>query len=273
MIREAGDLDESVMIESTWSLVPTKLHILDHANPWRCANLLWRPQALPALLGYSTDLHHFGSGFSQYVCHVFEFDHFLTFWLVRSFSSGPVWNPSNMTRGVSTPTVCCKTIADAERLRYWTSNWSFWAMQAGRITDWGLSGEIHWRKEITGVFICCYFVLSVFICLFVYLFICLFIYLFVCLFVCFFVSLFICLFIYLFVCFFVYLFLCLFVYLFISISISLHIYIYIYLFNAPSCALQAVWLAWQLVRLSVRTDRIQKVSVKRKNQGGREGKW
>ena len=33
MIREAGDLDESVMIESTWSLVPTKLHILDHANP------------------------------------------------------------------------------------------------------------------------------------------------------------------------------------------------------------------------------------------------
>ena len=229
MIREAGDLDESVMIESTWSLVPTKLHILDHANPWRCANLLWRPQALPALLGYSTDLHHFGSGFFQYVCHVFEFDYFLTFWLVRSFSSGPVWNPSNMTRGVSTPTVCCKTIADAERLRYWTSNWSFWAMQAGRITDWGLSGEIHWRKEITGVFICCYFVLSVFICLFVYLFICLFIYLFVCLFLCFFVYLFIylfiCLFVSLFICFFVYLFICLFLFLFLFTFIFIFIYL------------------------------------------------
>ena len=96
---------------------------------------------------------------------------------------------------------------------------------------------------------------------------CLFIYLFLCLFLCLFVYLSICLFI----SSFIYSFF-LFIHSFISISISLHIYIDIYLFNAPSCALQAVWLAWQLVRLSVRTDRIQKVSVKRKNQGGRECK-
>ena len=126
-----------------------------------------------------------------------------------------------------------------------------------------------------------YVVILFLVYLFIYLFFCLFIYLCVylsiCFFVYFFVYLFICLFIYLFIYFFIHLFIHFFIhsfiYSFISISISLHIYIDIYLFNAPSCALQAVWLAWQLVRLSVRTDRIQKVSVKRKNQGGRECKW
>jgi hypothetical protein len=162
---------------------------------------------------------------------VFEFDHILTFWLVRSFSSGPVWNPSNMTRGVSTPIVCCKTIADAERLRYWTSNWSFWAMQAGRITDWGLSGEIHWRKEITGVFICCYFVLSVFIYLFVFcLFIYLFIYVFIYLFVSLFISLFICLFVYLSICLFISSFIYLFIFLFIHSFIHLFLFLFLFTF-------------------------------------------
>ena len=31
-------------------------------------------------------------------------------------------------------------------------------------------------------------------------------------------------------------------------------HLFICSFNAPSCALQAVWLAWQLVRLPVRSE-------------------